>query len=183
MSASTCRRAGRNGCRPSSRNTTWRPTWRPPSRSKPNRTSPVSSLVDLTRTCEGIPMHDDWTNADLAALRGQTAFTRREILVTSLAAGFALATQPVSAQTITTDTDGLTAGEVKIPVSDGEIPGYRAMPAKGRHFPVVLVVQEIFGVHEHIRDLCRRFAKAGYLAIAPELYARQGDVSNLKDIQ
>lgn len=126
-------------------------------------------------------MHDDWTNADLAALRGQTAFTRREILVTSLAAGFALATQPVSAQTITTDTDGLTAGEVKIPVSDGEIPGYRAMPAKGRQFPVVLVVQEIFGVHEHIRDLCRRFAKLGYLAVAPELYARQGDVSKISD--
>jgi carboxymethylenebutenolidase len=126
-------------------------------------------------------MHDDWTNADLAALRGQTAFTRREILVTSLAAGFALATQPVSAQTITTGTDGLTAGEVKIPVSDGEIPGYRAMPAKGRQFPVVLVVQEIFGVHEHIRDLCRRLAKAGYLAVAPELYARQGDVSKISD--
>jgi carboxymethylenebutenolidase len=126
-------------------------------------------------------MHDKWTNADLAALRGQSAFTRREILVTSLAAGFALATQPVSAQTITTDTVGLTAGEVKIPVSDGEIPGYRAMPAKGRHFPVVLVVQEIFGVHEHIRDLCRRFAKAGYLAVAPELYARQGDVSKISD--
>jgi carboxymethylenebutenolidase len=126
-------------------------------------------------------MHDDWTNADLAALRGQTAFTRREILVTSLAAGFALATQPVSAQTITTGTDGLTAGEVKIPVSDGEIPGYRAMPAKGRQFPVVLVVQEIFGVHEHIRDLCRRFAKLGYLAVAPELYARQGDVSKISD--
>jgi carboxymethylenebutenolidase len=66
-------------------------------------------------------------------------------------------------------------------VSDGEIPGYRAMPAKGRQFPVVLVVQEIFGVHEHIRDLCRRFAKLGYLAVAPELYARQGDVSKISD--
>jgi carboxymethylenebutenolidase len=126
-------------------------------------------------------MHDQWTNADLAALRGQTAFTRREILVTSLAAGFALAVQPVSAETITTDTTGLTAGEVKIPVADGEIPGYRAMPDKGRKFPVVLVVQEIFGVHEHIRDLCRRFAKAGYVAVAPELYARQGDVSKISD--
>jgi len=126
-------------------------------------------------------MHDDWTNLDLAALRGPTAFTRREILMTSLAAGFALAVQPVSAQTITTDTDGLTAGEVKVPVTDGEIPAYRAMPAKGGHFPVVLVVQEIFGVHEHIKDLCRRFAKAGYLAVAPELYARQGDVSKISD--
>ena len=126
-------------------------------------------------------MHDQWTNADLAALRGQTEFTRREILVTSLAAGFALAVRPVSAETITTDTTGLAAGEVKIPVADGEIPGYRAMPDKGRKFPVVLVVQEIFGVHEHIRDLCRRFAKAGYVAVAPELYARQGDVSKISD--
>jgi carboxymethylenebutenolidase len=126
-------------------------------------------------------MHDQWTNAELASLRGQVAFTRREILVTSLAAGFALATQPVSAQTITTNTTGLTAGEVKIPVADGEIPAYRAMPDHGRQFPVVLVVQEIFGVHEHIRDLCRRLAKAGYLAVAPELYARQGDVSKISD--
>jgi carboxymethylenebutenolidase len=130
---------------------------------------------------EGTFMHDQWTNAELASLRGQAAFTRREILVTSLAAGFALATQPVSAQTITTDAAGLTAGEVKIPVADGEIPGYRAMPDHGRRFPVVLVVQEIFGVHEHIRDLCRRFAKVGYLAVAPELYARQGDVSKIAD--
>jgi len=109
--------------------------------------------------------------------------TRREMLVTTLATGFALAVQPVSAETITTDAKGLTAGEIKIPVTDGEIPGYRAMPAKGRKFSVVLVVQEIFGVHEHIRDLCRRFAKAGYLAVAPELYARQGDVSKITEIK
>ncbi|HVF89820.1 MAG TPA: dienelactone hydrolase family protein [Blastocatellia bacterium] len=102
--------------------------------------------------------------------------------MTSLAAGFALSVQPVSAQTITTDTDGLVAGEVKIPVSDGEIPAYRAMPAKGKSFPTVLVVQEIFGVHEHIKDLCRRFAKAGHMAVAPELYARQGDVSKIQNI-
>jgi carboxymethylenebutenolidase len=72
---------------------------------------------------------------------------------------------------------------VKIPVADGEIPAYRAMPAKGGPFPVVLVVQEIFGVHEHIKDLCRRLAKQGYLAVAPELYARQGDVSKLTNFQ
>jgi carboxymethylenebutenolidase len=107
---------------------------------------------------------------------------RREFLVTKLAAGFAAATQPVAAA-ITTDTEGLEAAEVKIPVRDGEIPGYRARPAKGRSFPIVLVVQEIFGVHEHIRDLCRRLAKQGYLAVAPELYARQGDVSQMHDIQ
>jgi carboxymethylenebutenolidase len=109
-------------------------------------------------------------------------FTRRGFVVTSLATGFALATQPISAQTaIATDTKGLEAGEVKIPVTDGQIPAYRAMPATGGPFPVVLVVQEIFGVHEHIKDICRRLAKLGYLAVAPELYARQGDVSQIKD--
>ena len=109
--------------------------------------------------------------------------TRREFVVTSLSAGFALAVQPIQAQTtITTDATGLTAGEVKIPAKDGEIPAYRAMPAKGKNFPVVLVVQEIFGVHEHIKDICRRFAKLGYLAVAPEMYARQGDVSKITNI-
>jgi carboxymethylenebutenolidase len=108
---------------------------------------------------------------------------RRSFLVTKLSAGFALAVQPVSGQTITTDTNGIVAGEVKIPVSDGAIPAYRAMPAKGSNFPVTLVVQEIFGVHEHIKDICRRFAKLGHLAIAPEMYARQGDVSKIENIQ
>ncbi|MBI3329449.1 MAG: dienelactone hydrolase family protein, partial [Nitrospinae bacterium] len=106
---------------------------------------------------------------DLQSLMPKTEFTRREFVVTSLAAGFALAVQPISAQTITTDATGLEAGEVKIPVSDGQIPAYHAMPASGKDFPVVLVVQEIFGVHEHIKDLCRRFAKKGYFAIAPSL--------------
>lgn len=109
---------------------------------------------------------------------------RREFLVTSiLAAGtFAAAVQPIQAQTkITTDANGLTVGEVKIPVTDGEIPAYRAMPAKGKKFPVVMVVHEIFGVHEWIQDICRRFAKLGYMAVAPALYARQGEVKDLKD--
>jgi len=111
-------------------------------------------------------------------------FTRRKFIITStLAAGFALAVQPILAQVITTDSQDLVAGEVKIPVEDGEIPAYRAMPATGENFPVVLVVQEIFGVHEHIQDICRRFAKLGYLAIAPEMFARQGDVSQMSDIQ
>src|SRR5271169_6725477 len=109
--------------------------------------------------------------------------SRRGFVMTSLAAGFALSAQPVSAQTISTDTKGLEAGEVKIPVSDGEIPAYRALPQNGGPFPVILVVQEIFGVHEHIKDVCRRLAKLGYLAVAPELYARQGDVSKMTDMQ
>jgi len=119
---------------------------------------------------------------ELSSLMPKMDFTRRDFVVTSLAAGFALAVQPVSAETITTDTTNLQAGEVKIPVKDGEIPGYRAMPATGGPFPLVLVVQEIFGVHEHIKDICRRLAKLGYLAVAPELYARQGDVTKFDDI-
>ena len=127
-------------------------------------------------------MHDQWTGSELDSLIGRTALTRREVIVTSLAVGFAAAVSPVRADTvITTGTEGLTAGEVKIPVGGGEIPAYRAMPAKDGRFPVVLVVQEIFGVHEHIRDVCRRFAKEGYLAVAPELYARQGDPSKYTD--
>jgi carboxymethylenebutenolidase len=103
--------------------------------------------------------------------------SRRAFIVTSLTTGFALAVSPVSAQTITTDTKGLVEGEVKI----GGQPAYRAMPEGKGPFPLLLVVHEIFGVHEHIKDVCRRFAKAGYIAIAPELFARQGDVSKEKD--
>ena len=116
------------------------------------------------------------TSPEFDSMLPEQKFGRRSFLVTSLAAGFAVAVQPVSAQTVTTDSNGLVASEIKIPAKDGEIPGYRAMPASGGPFATVLVVQEIFGVHEHIRDICRRFAKAGYFAIAPELYARQGDV-------
>lgn len=118
---------------------------------------------------------------DERSLQPGFEFNRRGFVMTSLAAGFALATQPVTGQTITTDTTGLVAGEVKIPVKDGEIPAYRALPDGAGPFPVVLVVQEIFGVHEHIKDLCRRLAKLGYFAVATELYARQGDVSNITD--
>src|SRR5437899_3210627 len=112
-----------------------------------------------------------------------TEVTRRGFMMTTLAVGFALAVRPVSAETIVTDAEGLTVGEFKIPTSDGDIPAYRAMPSQRRSLPVVVVVQEIFGVHEHIKDVCRRLAKLGYLAVAPELYARQGDVSKLTDIQ
>jgi carboxymethylenebutenolidase len=108
--------------------------------------------------------------------------TRRKFMMSTLAMGFALAVRPVWAETIVTDALGLTAGEVMIPVGDGDIPAYRALPSQGRLFPVVLVVQEIFGVHEHIKDVCRRLAKLGYMAVAPELYARQGNVSRLSDI-
>ena len=126
---------------------------------------------------------NDMLREDLLALvTNRTTVSRREFVAGSLAAGFALAVQPVSAQTmITTDTTGLAAGEVQITTGNGDIPAYRAMPAGGKALATILVVQEIFGVHEHIKDVCRRFAKAGYLAIAPEMYYRQGDVSKLKD--
>lgn len=128
-------------------------------------------------------MREDIVNLNPAA----PEFNRREFLVTSiLAAGtFAYAVQPIAAQTvIKTDDKGLIAGEVKIPAAGGDMPAYRAMPdRKGRKFPVVMVVHEIFGVHEWIQDVCRRFAKLGYLAIAPSLYARHGDVSQMKEIR
>ena len=113
---------------------------------------------------------------EFSSLHPATTFDRRGFLMTSLGAGFALAAQPVMAQSvITTDSDGLLAGEIKVPVSDGEMIAYRAAPKDARNAPVVLVVSEIFGVHEHIADVCRRFAKLGYLAIAPELFARYGN--------
>ena len=112
-----------------------------------------------------------------------TTFNRRNFLVTALASGFALAASPVMAQAIKTDTKGIVAGEVSIPVADGKIPGYRAMPAKGSNFPAIVVVQEIFGLHEHIQDICRRLAKLGYYAISAELFARQGDASKMPDFQ
>src|SRR5262250_857537 len=114
---------------------------------------------------------------------GDAGMNRRSFIVTSLGSGFALAVLPVAAQTmITTSAEGLVAGEVKVPAPGGDMPAYRAMPATGSNFPVVLVVQEVFGVHEHIKDMCRRFAKAGFLAVAPELYARQGDPSKYTEI-
>ena len=121
--------------------------------------------------------------AGLEGLLPRSQLSRRGFVMTSLATGFALSVQPVSAQTITTDTNGLDAGEVKVPVADGSMPAYRAMPAQGGPFPTVLVVQEVFGVHEHIKDLCRRFAKVGYYAIAPELYSRQGNPAAISDVQ
>ena len=111
---------------------------------------------------------------------------RRSFIATAIGAGFALAVQPTLAQSlITTDTQGLLAGEIKVPVKDGAMVAYRAAPADAKRAPVVLVVSEIFGVHEHIADVCRRLAKQGYLAIAPELFVRYGDprkIANIPDI-
>ena len=123
-------------------------------------------------------------NNDFDSLAPAVVFDRRGFLVTALGAGFALAVQPVTAQTaIATDTQGLVAGEVRVKVHDGEMVAYRAQPASGSSFPVILVVSEIFGVHEYIADTCRRLAKLGYQAIAPELFARHGDPRKLASIQ
>jgi carboxymethylenebutenolidase len=107
--------------------------------------------------------------------------SRRGFVVTSLGAGFAAAVLPVGAETIRTSDTGLTAGEVTVPTRDGALPAYRAAPLGKSGLATVLVVQEVFGVHEYIRDVCRRLARLGYLAVAPELYARQGDPSKAPD--
>lgn len=121
---------------------------------------------------------------DLLGLEGlaRQPLVRRGFVMTSLIAGFTLAVPTAEAQVIHTDSNGLHAQEVRIPVSGGTLPGYAAAPAAAGRYPVVLVIEEIFGVHEHIKDLCRRLAKAGYLAVAPELYARLGDLSTMTDV-
>jgi carboxymethylenebutenolidase len=110
------------------------------------------------------------------------SITRRLLVKASLSVGFCAAIAPVMAQVVTTPADGLVAGEVKVPAGDADIPAYRAMPDSGGPFPTVLVVHELFGVHEHIKDICRRFARLGYYAVAPELFARQGDAAAEPDI-
>ncbi len=107
---------------------------------------------------------------------------RRGMMMTGLISGFTLATTRVEAQVIHTDAAGLDAGEIRIPTSEGELPGYYARPSGAGPFPTVLVIEEIFGVHEYIKDTCRRLAKVGYLAVAPELYARIGDLSEMTDV-
>jgi len=108
---------------------------------------------------------------------------RRTWVKGSLSVGFCAAISPVFGQTIATPSEGLIAGEVKFSAGDVDIPAYRAMPDGGGKFPTVLVIHEIFGVHEHIKDVCRRWAKLGYYTIAPELFARQGDAAAEKDMQ
>jgi carboxymethylenebutenolidase len=122
---------------------------------------------------------------DIKSLNSGPVIKRRGFMLGSLSAGFAASVAPTGAllaQTIATDTAGLDAAEIKIKTADGDVPGYYAKPAGKSNCPTVLVVQEIFGVHEHIKDVCRRFAKAGFLAVAPEMFARQGDVSKMTNV-
>lgn len=119
-------------------------------------------------------------NPDFDSLFPAANLTRRGFVATALGVGFAIAAGPIAAQTaIKTDSTGLTAGEIRI----GELVAYRAQPEGGKNLPTVLVVPEIFGVHEYIADVCRRLAKLGYLAIAPELFARHGDPRKLANVQ
>lgn len=115
-------------------------------------------------------------------LAGPPPLARRGFMMSTLITGLTLATTRVDAQAIHTDTQGIEAGETKIPVTDGALPAYFAHPAGAGPFPTVLVIEEIFGVHDYIKDICRRLAKAGYLAVAPELYARLADLSTMTDV-
>jgi carboxymethylenebutenolidase len=119
---------------------------------------------------------------EIAGLR-RYPLARRGFVMTSLISGFTLATQSVEAQAITTDTTGLDAGEALISLADSKLPIYYARPAKGTAFPVVLVNEEIFGVHQYIQDVCRRLAKLGYMAVAPEIYFRNPDFPKMTDAQ
>jgi carboxymethylenebutenolidase len=121
-----------------------------------------------------------------SVLRGvvpQPAAGLRDLMTAWLPQGYAKIVQPIASTVITTNDKGLVAGEVKLATRDGPVPAYRAMPDKDGKFPLVLVVQEIFGVHEHIKDVCRRLGKLGYFAIAVDLYHRQGDVTKFTDNQ
>ncbi|MDN4586953.1 carboxymethylenebutenolidase [Xenophilus aerolatus] len=132
-------------------------------------------------------MRDDDLKRDFDSLRPgdstEAGATRRTAIKAALGVGYAAATLPIAAQTaIKTSDEGLKAGPIKYTVNGFEVPAYAAAPAGKTGLPVILVIQEIFGVHEYIADTCRRFAQLGYLAIAPELYARQGDPRGYTDI-
>ena len=124
-------------------------------------------------------MTDPVNRAEFDSLTPTRDFTRRNFVQTAIGSGFAAAVLPVVAQNvITTPSDGLVVGEITIDVAGFKMPAYRAAPAGGKNLPVVLVISEIFGVHEHIADVAKRFARQGYLAIAPELFVRQGDAGS-----
>jgi len=123
------------------------------------------------------------THDHLTSLVPPAELSRRVFVgAAAVTAGYALSMQPVSATTIVTSGDGLVAGDVAIPVADGKIPAYRAYPASGGPFATVLVIQEVFGLHEWVKDICRRLAHDGYFAVAASLNARQGDTTKLTDL-
>src|SRR5215467_4401623 len=110
--------------------------------------------------------------------------TRRQMIATtSTFAGYAVAVDKVLAQAIKTDTDGIVAGDQVVKIGTYEMPVYEARPATGKDTPIVLVISEIWVVHKYIRDCTRRFAKAGYYAVAPELFKREGGVAQIPNVQ
>ncbi len=114
----------------------------------------------------------------------ESGMTRRQVLVAGgTFAGYALSVETVLAQAVKTDTDGLVAGDQQVPVAGVNVPVYEARPATGMGHPVLLVISEIWGVHEYVKDCTRRFAKAGYHAVAPELFVREGGVAQLPNVQ
>ena len=120
----------------------------------------------------------------LESLIPAVPFSRRGFLVSSAASGFALAAGPLMAQqVIKTSADGLSVADVKIPVSGGDMPAYTAAPKKAGKFPVVIVIPEVFGLHEYQKDICRRLAKAGYYAISADPFFRSGDLSKVADVK
>jgi carboxymethylenebutenolidase len=121
---------------------------------------------------------------EIDSLVPHVPFNRRTFIKAAVGSGFAACMMPVSAQTIITDSEGLEAGPVGFKAADGTlVPAYRAQPKGKTNLPVIIVIHEIFGVHEHIADVCRRFAKLGYLAVAPDLYVREGDASKFPSMQ
>ena len=118
---------------------------------------------------------------DVAGMLPEKDFDRRDFIWTALGATAALAVSgQVSAQIITTDSSGIDAADVTIPVANGQLRGYRAMPLSNGPFPVVLVAAEIFGLNHYVKDVCRRLAKEGYYAIVPDLYSRKVDLTTIK---
>lgn len=120
---------------------------------------------------------------EIGTIKQPTGITRRELLVGLGATGFALAAGPVSADRIMTSSKGLVVADIRIKSGGDMIPAYEARPASPGRYPVIIVIHEIFGLHEYIRDVARRFAKEGYYAVAPELYSREGGAGKLPDIQ
>jgi carboxymethylenebutenolidase len=115
-----------------------------------------------------------------------SGLTRRDVIKVGTAAslaGYAVGVEKVLAQAIKTDTDGITAGDAEVAIGSYNMPVYEARPASGGPAPIVVCISEIWGVHEWVRDMTRRFAKAGYYAVAPELFKREGGVAQLPNIQ
>ena len=127
-------------------------------------------------------MVKDWiANAYEGMSRRQ--FLARMTAAGASLAGFAIAANPVAGEVITTPTSGLTVADGKVPSGDFQVPIYEARPATAGKYPVVLVIPEVFGMHEHIKDVTRRFARENFLSITFEPYAREGGVLHLPDIE